>query len=244
MRRNFSFIQSNVRQEFMKVYSLDGLIHGINVSTQKYRIRNPDTKQFLELPDPHKGIHQIMFAYVPSTLNYKIVLIYVDKNNMECYEILSVENNKLSWRLLKMPTKDYLERNRKKFCMMLFSDVVHCLCVIANMNDMVGEVISLDLETEQFAVVNLPKVGAELCVSVLENYKKQKWSKKESLFPLKLTKKLEVDGRIVPYLVDRFEKLWFWVKEAREPISCDIKTKRIRSKCAHRHSLVRLEGMQ
>ncbi|XP_074331584.1 uncharacterized protein LOC141668555 [Apium graveolens] len=268
MRRNYNFIESNVGQGYRKVNSCDGLRLEMNASTQKYRILNPDTKQFLELPDPHKGSYHILFAYVPLTLNYKIVSIFYDKNNIECWEILSVGNDELSWRLLKMPTEDYLKRNRKKFSMKLIGDVVHCVRVIASENDTVEEVISLDLGTEQFTVSKLPKgqyrswekvwlidykgkpalvdiIGSELCVMVLENYKKQNWAKKESLFPLETMKKLEVEhGKISPYLVDRFETLWFWAKEARKFVSYNLKTKRTRSELAHCHSLVRLEGMQ
>lgn len=270
MRRNYSFIESNVRQGYMKVYSHDGLRLEMNTFTQKYRILNPDTKQFLELPDPHKGSYHILFAYVPLTLNYKIVSIYFDKNNIECCEILSVGNDELSWRLLKMPTKDNLERNRKKFVKKIIGHVVHFVRVIASGDDMVEEVISLDLGTEKFTVSNLPKgqyrswekvwlidfkgkpalvdiIGPELCVLVLENYKKQKWAKKEPLVPLETMKKLEVKhGKIFPYLVDRSESLWFRAKEARKSISYNLKTKRISSEHVHRHrhSLVRLKGMQ
>lgn len=167
-----------------------------------------------------------------------------------------------------MPTEDYPERNRKKFSMKLIGGDVHCVRVTASGDNTVEEVISLDLGTEQFTVSNLPKgqyrswekvwlidfkgkpalvdiIGAELCVMVLENYKKQQWAKKEYLFPLETMKKLEVEhGTIYPYLVDRFERLWFWEKEARKSISYNLKTKRIGSKVVHCHSLVRLEGMQ
>lgn len=269
MRRNTNYIDSEVRQGYMKVYDCDGMKLEMNTSTQKYRIRNPDTKQFLEIPDPHKGSHCIVFLYVPCTSNYKIVSIFDDKNGIECCEVLSVGMDELSWRLLKMPTEDYLERNRKKISVILIDDVVHCVRVIASGADMIEEVVSLDLGTEQFTITNLPKglyknwervwpiyykrklaivdiEGAKLRVMVLENHKKQKWGKKESLVPLKLIRKLEVDqdGSIFPYFVDQSERMWFWVPGIKESIYFDMKKNYMSLKRWYRHSLVRLKGMQ
>ena len=89
-------------------------------------------------------------------------------------------------------------------------------------------------------------IGDQLYVLVLENYKKQKWGKKEPLVSLELMKKLEVEhGTMVPYSVDTFETLWFWVKDARKYISYNTKTKYICSKqYIYAQSLVRLRGMQ
>lgn len=267
MSRNMNYIKAKVRQGYKEIYAYDGLKLEMNTSTRKYCIRNPDTKQFLELPDPHSSDHVIFFAYVPRTLNYKVVSIDDDKNSIECCD-LSVENVELSWRLLKMPTKDYPKGKRKKFSVLVIGDVVHCFRVIASGDDMVEEVVSFDLGTEQFTVTNLPKgqykswekvwlvefkgklalvdiIGTELCVLVLENYKTQKWGKKEPLVSLELLKKLEGEhGTTFPYVVDQYETLWFWLKKAKKCVSYNLKTKYICSKNAYKHSLVRLKGMQ
>ena len=159
MSRNFSYTESRVRQGYKKVCSCQGLRLERNTSTKRYCIRNPNTKQFLELPDPPTGKFDIIFRYVPPTCNYKIVLIY-DKNNIRCCD-LSVGNDELSWRLLKMPTRDYLKRNIKIFSTNLFREVVHCVRVFASGDDMFEEVVSLDLGTEQHKVArrSIQKLG-------------------------------------------------------------------------------------
>ncbi|WOG89919.1 hypothetical protein DCAR_0209159 [Daucus carota subsp. sativus] len=267
MNRNYDYTESKAREGYNVVYSCDGLKLEENTSTKKYCIRNPDTKQFLELPDPPSGSYVIMFVYVPLTLNYKAVSIYAEANNIQCCD-LSVGNDELSWRLLKMPSTGYLEKKRKRFSIIPTNDVVHCVRVFGSDDDMVEEVVSLDLGTEKFTVTNLPKgqyknwkkvwtinfkgklalldiIGSELCVLVLENYKKQKWGKKEPLVPLELMKTLEDEhGTIFPYTVDESDTLWFWVKDAKKYISYDIKTKYICFEHAYVHSLVRLKGMQ
>ncbi|KAL1829789.1 hypothetical protein ACET3Z_008201 [Daucus carota] len=240
-----------LRRYYRYVYACDGLYLLKNVITKKYCIRNPFTKQALELPDPHEGIRGIVFSYVPSTSNYKFVSVYDDERGTECCEVLSVGSDELSsWRVLKMPKRDYLKKQRKKFSVVSTGDAVHCVRVIARGAVMVEEVISLDLGTEKFTVTNIPsglyeswekvwplnfmgklvlvdRMGADLCVLELEDYKKQKWGKRKTLIPSASMKALEDEhGTVFPYSFDfqLAEVFWFWVKDTMF-ISYDLRTR-------------------
>ncbi|KAK1400763.1 F-box domain-containing protein [Heracleum sosnowskyi] len=275
----------NENESFMHyystVYACDGLHLEKDRFKNKYRICNPTTKRVLELPDPHEGSHGIVFSYVPSTSNYKFVSIYDDESSTECCEVFSVENDESSWRLLGMPTRDYPNRNRKKCSVVSTGDAVHCVRVIAIGAVMVEEVVSLDLGTEQFTVTNFPRgqyqswekvwplnfmgklalvdrMEADLCVFVLEDYKKQKWSKRRPLIPSASLKILEdMHGTISPYCFDQSEMLWFWVKDRSMFLSYNVRAGKERGGYLYKkgyklmevmrplqQSLVHLKGMQ
>ncbi|KAL8112897.1 hypothetical protein AgCh_020270 [Apium graveolens] len=267
-------------EDYLHVYACDGLNLQKHRVTNKYRVRNPTTKQVLELPDPHKDNHGIVFSYVPSTSNYKFVSIY-DEGSTECCEVFSAEHDEFSWRLLNMPTKVYPKRKRKKFSVVSTGDAVHCVRVVASGDIMVEEVVSLDLGTEQFTVTNIPRgqykswkevwplnfegklalvdrLEDDLCVLVLEDYKKQKWGKRKTLIPSASIKILEdKHGTIIPHSFDQSEMLRLWVKD-KMFISYnlrsggEVKTERL-AFIGHKivdilypvqHSLVHLKGMQ
>ncbi|KAK1357214.1 hypothetical protein POM88_050470 [Heracleum sosnowskyi] len=112
---------------------------------------------------------------------------------------------------------------------------------------MVEEVVSLDLGTEQFFVTNIPKdeykswkkvwplnfmgklalvdkMEEDLCILVLEDYKKQKWGKRKSLIPSASMKVLEDEhDTIVPSSFHQPEMLRLWVKDMMF-ISFNIRT--------------------
>ncbi|WOG89920.1 hypothetical protein DCAR_0209160 [Daucus carota subsp. sativus] len=179
-----------------------------------------------------------------------------------------------------MPKRDYLKKQRKKFSVVSTGDAVHCVRVIARGAVMVEEVISLDLGTEKFTVTNIPsglyeswekvwplnfmgklvlvdRMGADLCVLELEDYKKQKWGKRKTLIPSASMKALEDEhGTVFPYSFDfqLAEVFWFWVKDTMF-ISYDLRTReeneleRLEKEGCEtmhplQHSLVHLEGMQ
>ncbi|KAK3024956.1 hypothetical protein RJ639_042763 [Escallonia herrerae] len=230
---------SSAQHKVHLICGCDGLELERSNTTKKYYIVNPTIRKTLELPDPHEDSLGMTFSFVPATGDYKLVSIYKDEHGHVCFEVLSVETDS-SWRPLKFPEIEILDKKRKKCFLVPTDAAVHYVGVTRKGSDVEEVVASLNLETETFTVTTLPKglypdwekvwavswkgklalldrATEHLCVTVLENYKKQKWGK--------AFKGIDEDDYIP--ISAEYDHLWFWSK-SNKIFSCNIETEYIR----------------
>ncbi|GAV85985.1 hypothetical protein CFOL_v3_29419, partial [Cephalotus follicularis] len=133
-----------------------GLVLEINSASKKYRIRNPFTRQILDLPDPQNHIYQISLVNIPDTGDFKVLSIFRDqKQNQDC-EILTVGTDE-QWRPLKLPGISNLGERR---IVSISSHVIvyfHCIWLIADGSNLCIRVDSLDVESECFSSFTIPQ---------------------------------------------------------------------------------------
>lgn len=79
-----------VEETFTYLHTFDGLLLWKSVSSAKYYIRNPATKQILGLPDPHKKVWFMRIFYHSSICAYNVVSIYVGEKEIWKFLILGM----------------------------------------------------------------------------------------------------------------------------------------------------------
>lgn len=170
----------------------------MNKSLNKYRVRNPFTRQIVDLPDPQRPSHKM---YLDKLINkigevlFKVVSISHKDGTPGC-EILSVGVDE-NWRLLELLSFHQLsglntERRSQAIFFVQFNN---------RESNLAMKVTSLDLKKERFHVCSLPQhsfrclkevpfvywkgclafadvVGENLNGYVLEDHKRGKWSHK------------------------------------------------------------------
>ncbi|GAV63524.1 F-box domain-containing protein [Cephalotus follicularis] len=210
-----------------------GLVLEINYAYKKYRIRNPFTRQILDLPDPQNNSYQISLLDIPDTCDFKVVSIYTDeKHNQDC-EILTVGTDE-QWRPLKLPSISNLgERRIVSFSYEVIVNF-YFIRLIEDGSNLCIRVDALDVESECFSSFTIPQSfpsalkissmnwrghlafayieGEKLNVRVFENTKKQKLSERKTV-PLKF---LEEDQSMKENLIplsapgkNEIEIIWF-----------------------------------
>ncbi|KAK3035117.1 hypothetical protein RJ639_032619 [Escallonia herrerae] len=237
---------SSAQHEVHLICGCDGLVLERSNMKKKYHIANPTIRRTLELPDPHEDSLGMTFSFIPATGDYKLVSIYTDEHRHVCFEVLSVETDS-SWRPLKFPEIENLDKRRKKCFLVPTDAAVHYVRVTRTGSDIEEVVASLDLETETFTVTYLPKglypdwdkvwavswkgklafldrAREDLCVMVLEDYRKQKWGKRYTIISSAF-KGIDEDDYIP--LSAEYDHLWFWSK-TKKIFSCNIETEDIR----------------
>ncbi|KAK2990989.1 hypothetical protein RJ640_005471 [Escallonia rubra] len=238
---------SSAQHKVHLICGCDGLELERSNATKKYHIVNPTIRKTLELPDPHEDSLGMTFSFVPATGDYKLVSIYKDEHRHVCFEVLSVETDS-SWRPLKFPEIEILDKKRKKCFLVPTDAAVHYVGVTRKGSDVEEVVASLNLETETFTVTTLPKglypdwekvwavswkgklalldrAREHLCVMVLENYKKQKWGERYTVIPSAF-KGIDEDDYIP--ISAEYDHLWFWSK-TNKIFSCNIETEDIKN---------------
>lgn len=205
-------IDNNNEEPFNILATCNGLLLFQSSASGRCLIRNPATCQRLNLPNPHNISFDTKFCFIPSTGGYKLVSVFEDRENLnnQGAEILTVGKDD-TWRFLKFPNRDDLNKTRLKLSVVLAGGAVHCLRIIQVGSNIYEEVVSIDLETELITSTSLPHgsfldwkkvwtfdwdgrpslaytVEDDLNVLVLENYKQQKWGQVKKIVPLKFLK--------------------------------------------------------
>ncbi|KAL3519568.1 hypothetical protein ACH5RR_017717 [Cinchona calisaya] len=62
-------------EEVLWLSVINGLVLEKTALTKKYRLRNPATKEILDLPNPRDTVYYIKMFYLPKTNNYKLVYV-------------------------------------------------------------------------------------------------------------------------------------------------------------------------
>ncbi|KAG8385689.1 hypothetical protein BUALT_Bualt03G0071200 [Buddleja alternifolia] len=229
------------------IHGLDGLVLMRNTDTQKIFIWNPATRGVLELPDPHHDDNYgFTLSYIPATKNYRIVSVYEDKESgRESCEVLTPDHSE-TWRRLTFPENVNLNWHKKDKRVTVISSggAVHCILTVVTFE----EIVSLDIETERFAVNSVPKSffedwtrvfaldwdgklgfayanGENLEVMELEDYRKQRWCGKKRVIHLPFMKNNDVAVSKLHPLFARKGNIWFWLEDGRV-FSYNIKTRR------------------
>ncbi|KAJ6864530.1 hypothetical protein NC651_035164 [Populus alba x Populus x berolinensis] len=152
-------INESRREIFKYVTNCRGLILERSANdTKRYRVRNPETRQFLDVPHPishEKNISRILLTFVPSTDEYKLVAAYYNKKRVEVEgcEILTLGRDDCSWRSLEVPVKS--SKNEKRCSKVVVGNVFGEVdFVLFEAKDC--EVVTLDLESESFISNTVP----------------------------------------------------------------------------------------
>ncbi|KAK6124007.1 hypothetical protein DH2020_042255 [Rehmannia glutinosa] len=223
---------------FAFIQGCDGLVILRNNTKRKFCVWNPATHRVLELPNPNDGYYGFAFSFVPSTKSYRIVCIFKDKESGGLgWEVLT-PGQSMAWRRLTFPDIANSIQNREKERVSIVSSggAVHCVLVTKFSEEIETEIVSLDLETENFSVNHLPKlgwskycdldwdgklgfariVGQNMELMELEDYKNQKWCEKKKIIHLPFLKKGNIDGEanLTP-LFAREGYIWFWLKDTK-----------------------------
>ncbi|XP_019157534.1 PREDICTED: F-box protein At5g65850-like [Ipomoea nil] len=183
----------------------DGLVLERRNVFPKYRIRNPATKQKLDLPNPHGPLLFISMFFLSTSNDYKAVYIHHKEGTTSCaadVAVLTIGTDS-SWRSLDIPSLHNMKSQRGQILRKSIAEVYYIIVL----RDY--EIVCLEMETENFTSVQIPErlfpdwnnihplnwrgklalasvVGEKINIWVLESYKKQKWENVKVVFPLPL----------------------------------------------------------
>ncbi|GMY37046.1 F-box protein At5g65850-like [Fagus crenata] len=195
-----------------------GTVNGLSLEkscdSEECRIRNPTTRQILDLPHPHKGTFCVVFCY-KSLGQCKLVSLYKDETCYGC-QVLTIEKDD-QWRELEVPSS----QGNKVLQVSLINipkEVVHYTMVIMDGTEIYVKIYTLDFENECFSTTNstltqgsftrsskVSIIGWDGCLSyaevteealnvwVLEDYKEKRWSKRKIVLPLTFLKENHIN---------------------------------------------------
>lgn len=196
-------------ETFVALYSIAGLLLERTDSFRKYRVRNPATKQVLDLPDPHEIYLHMMPMYLSNSKKYKLAYFYSNsaKKFGGC-KILTMEKV-LKWRTLEVPNslRNMDSVNLGRNCTVAVGDMIFVY------NRAISEIACIDMESERFSSIKIPQLqdfisdsenirlqrwnnqlsvtklehtnsGWKLSAWIMEDFKKQKWAEKLIVVPL------------------------------------------------------------
>lgn len=226
----------------------DGLVLERSYLFPKYRIRNPATKQKLDLPNPREQLLFISMFFLSTSNDYKVV--YIHHKEGASYTagvgaaVLTIGTDP-SWRTLDIPNLHNMKSQRGHIFRISIAEVYY----IIGLGDYV--IVCLEMETENFISVQIPEdlfpdweniqplnwrgklalasvVGEKINIWVLESYKKQKWANIKVVFPLDsiVNDPSSVSaGSLMPF---RTEGNWLWINANYERrVAYNMKTNRV-----------------
>ncbi|KAL0398716.1 UNVERIFIED_CONTAM: F-box protein [Sesamum radiatum] len=183
-----------------------GLILEKSKGAQKFRLRNPSTREILHVPAPDENVLCCMrLCYITSTNEFKLVYPYTngaDENGG--FKILTIGPN-ATWRMVEFPFSCKLGIVR------VYIRVLHEVYYMIRLPKSAGtcdaEVVCLEMENEQLSRIKIPdnlfldwrrvwpvdwdgklSLGGvendKLHVWVLESVKEQRWADRKIVIPL------------------------------------------------------------
>ena len=217
-----------------------GTVNGLSLEkscdSEECRIRNPTTRQILDLrlPHPHKGTFCVVFCY-KSLGQCKLVSLYKDETCYGC-QVLTIEKDD-QWRDLEVPSS----QGNKVLRVRLINtqrEVVHYTMVILDGTEIYVKIYTFDFENECFSTTNstltqgsftrsskVSVMAWDGCLSyaevkeealnvwVLEDYKKKRWSKRKIVLPLTFLKENHIKLKnLIFYDVTSDELSFLWNK--------------------------------
>ncbi|MCD9638809.1 hypothetical protein HAX54_022965 [Datura stramonium] len=188
------------------------IVDSSSSSSTPYRIRNPETRQIIQLPNAQKNPSLHMYlAFLPSKQAFKVLSLYEEDNHRDLgCEILDLgnENNTNSWRFLKLPTlQNAGEKMITEFRVLVISQVAYC---IWEWN-----------ETASFGKI----VNDELHVLVLDDYKSNKWKEEKRIVKMKNLKEEEDEPIKLICVLD--SDLYFLLQDKKSFCKYNFSTRKV-----------------
>ncbi|XP_052180944.1 putative F-box protein At3g52320 [Diospyros lotus] len=261
-----------------EAFSIWNTCHGLLLErsnlTKKFRIRNPATRQVLDLPDHRPWMIIMELYFVPSACDYRVASIYsdVERDGYVFCEVLSLGSKDKDWRLLEVgPLRDLIKRGQKGWILSM-NGVIY---FIATGEDGFWDsgMLCLDMVNEAFTRVNVPRrlfpswkmvkffdwdhkpsvasiVEDRLIIWVLEDVRNQIWAKNKIVVPMNFMKENPAMKNFKPFAACD-GNLWLYGWNHRM-ICYDIAFQTIRDlsslrkKClyVYKQTLVTLQGMR
>lgn len=247
-----------------------GLLLEKEEMTDTHRIRNPATKQILQLPSPPGGMVAAMhIIYLPTFDKYKVAYIYYNEAKEFGFCGVLTLGTDLNWRSIDIPRSSKFQGcDKKGTSTKRIADVLF----LARYG--FSEVVCIEMQTECITTVEIPpaffsdwedirafrwndkfslaRVERErLNIWVLENYKKQKWAERKEVISLEFMRKFP-DMRKLRY--HELKNNWLWIFAADDnQIAYHVRAERVELypplpgktfSYSYVPSLVHIQGMQ
>ncbi|KAL3519566.1 hypothetical protein ACH5RR_017715 [Cinchona calisaya] len=215
--------------------------------TERYRLRNPGTKEILDLPNLLNTVYNMRMFYLPKTNNYKLIYIFGKKGTINggC-EVMTLGTDR-TCRALDIPSL-YGLGSEKMWSYIANTDNLLFITKFCDPGFGVSEIVCTDMGSEQFVNISIPqdlfsswknirhfwweeklcladKVEQELHVYILEDYKKEQWAQKKIVIHLSFLNEYPEFRHTFPYiLADSW--LWFFQGDT-DHITYNIESKTV-----------------
>ncbi|KAL0305879.1 UNVERIFIED_CONTAM: F-box protein [Sesamum radiatum] len=187
-----------------------GLILEKRKGVQKFRLRNPSTREILHVPAPDENVLCCMrLCYITSTNEFKLVYPYTngaDENGG--FKILTIGPN-ATWRMIEFPFS--LKLGIVRVDIKVLREVYYMIRLPKSAGTCDAEVVCLEMENEQVTRMKIPdslfldwrRVGPvdwdgklslggvenkKLHVWALESVREQRWANRKIVIPLPFMK--------------------------------------------------------
>ncbi|KAL3519567.1 hypothetical protein ACH5RR_017716 [Cinchona calisaya] len=234
-------------EEVSWLSSINGLVLEKAELTKKSRLRNPATKEILDLPNPCNTFYDMRMVYLPKPNNYKLIYIF-GKNgtiNGGC-EVMTLGTD-LTWRALDIPSL-YDLGGVKVRSHNAITDDLFFITKFCDPGFGVSEIVCIDMGSEQFVNICIPqdlfsswknvrhfmwdkklcladKVEQELHCYILEDYKKEQWAQKKIVIHLSFLNAYPEFRHTFPY---KLNNSWLWfVQRDTHHIAYNIESKKV-----------------